>query len=195
MQYSKEFLLEIHKNLLEARLLEEKMKDLYAQGRVPGHVHSGVGQGPGSHRVSGLDHRHIGKGAHNSHILNRGVGGPVAAHLQAGMGADDGNIQVGVAHEGAHLLAGPHRGEHRKGGQKHLVAAGGQAGGGSHQILLRNSEGKFPLREQLAEFFQAAGLGVGVAHDKIGVGFGNFNQLLPKGHSGRNGSHYTTPPS
>ena len=44
MQYSKEFLLEIHKNLLETRLLEEKMKDLYAQGRVPGHVHSGVGQ-------------------------------------------------------------------------------------------------------------------------------------------------------
>ena len=44
MQYSKEFLLEIHRNLLEIRLLEEKMKDLYAQGRVPGHVHSGVGQ-------------------------------------------------------------------------------------------------------------------------------------------------------
>ena len=44
MQYSKEFLLEIHRNLLETRLLEEKMKDLYAQGRVPGHVHSGVGQ-------------------------------------------------------------------------------------------------------------------------------------------------------
>ena len=36
MQYSKEFLLEIHRNLLETRLLEEKMKDLYAQGRVPG---------------------------------------------------------------------------------------------------------------------------------------------------------------
>ena len=44
MQYTREFLLEIHKNLLETRLLEEKMKDLYAQGRVPGHVHSGVGQ-------------------------------------------------------------------------------------------------------------------------------------------------------
>lgn len=47
MQYSKEFLLQIHKNLLETRLLEEKMKDLYAQGRVPGHVHSGVGQEAG----------------------------------------------------------------------------------------------------------------------------------------------------
>lgn len=44
MPYPREFLREIHKNLLEVRLLEEKMKDLYAQGRVPGHVHSGVGQ-------------------------------------------------------------------------------------------------------------------------------------------------------
>ena len=44
MQYTKEFLRELHKNLLETRLLEEKMKDLYAEGRVPGHVHSGVGQ-------------------------------------------------------------------------------------------------------------------------------------------------------
>lgn len=44
MQYTKEFLRTLHKDLLETRLLEEKMKDLYAQGRVPGHVHSGVGQ-------------------------------------------------------------------------------------------------------------------------------------------------------
>ena len=44
MPYTKEFLRELHKNLLETRLLEEKMKDLYSEGRVPGHVHSGVGQ-------------------------------------------------------------------------------------------------------------------------------------------------------
>ncbi len=44
MDYSKEFLLEIHKNLLQTRMIEEKMVDTYAQGRVPGHIHSGVGQ-------------------------------------------------------------------------------------------------------------------------------------------------------
>lgn len=44
MQYSKEFLKEIHTHLLETRLMEEKLVELYAQGRVPGHVHSGVGQ-------------------------------------------------------------------------------------------------------------------------------------------------------
>ena len=47
MPYTKEFLRKLHKDLLETRLLEEKMKDLYSQGRVPGHVHSGVGQEAG----------------------------------------------------------------------------------------------------------------------------------------------------
>lgn len=44
MDYSNEFLREIHKNLLQTRMLEEKMVETYAQGRVPGHIHSGVGQ-------------------------------------------------------------------------------------------------------------------------------------------------------
>lgn len=44
MQYEKEFLRELYQNLLDMRLLEQKMVDTYAQGRVPGHIHSGVGQ-------------------------------------------------------------------------------------------------------------------------------------------------------
>lgn len=44
MNYEHDFLLELHKGLLEMRLLEEKMVDLYAQSRVPGHIHSGTGQ-------------------------------------------------------------------------------------------------------------------------------------------------------
>ncbi len=44
MDYSKEFLTEIHKHLLQTRMLEEKMVETYAQGRIPGHIHSGVGQ-------------------------------------------------------------------------------------------------------------------------------------------------------
>ena len=44
MQYTNEFLKQIHKDLLEARLMEEKMTDIYAQGIVPGHIHSGMGQ-------------------------------------------------------------------------------------------------------------------------------------------------------
>lgn len=44
MQYEKDFLLGLHKDILEARMLEEKLIDIYAQGIVPGHIHSGVGQ-------------------------------------------------------------------------------------------------------------------------------------------------------
>ena len=44
MQYEKEFLRKLYRDLLDMRLLEKKMVDTYAQGRVPGHVHSGVGQ-------------------------------------------------------------------------------------------------------------------------------------------------------
>lgn len=44
MQYEKDFLLGLHKDILETRMLEEKLIDVYAQGIVPGHIHSGVGQ-------------------------------------------------------------------------------------------------------------------------------------------------------
>ncbi len=44
MQYSKEFLLDVHRKLLTLRQMEQKLLDTYAQGRVPGHIHSGIGQ-------------------------------------------------------------------------------------------------------------------------------------------------------
>lgn len=44
MQYEKEFLRKLYNNLLDMRLLEQKMVDTYARGIVPGHIHSGVGQ-------------------------------------------------------------------------------------------------------------------------------------------------------
>jgi len=44
MELDKELLLSLHKNLIETRMLEEKLSEIYAQGIVPGHIHSGVGQ-------------------------------------------------------------------------------------------------------------------------------------------------------
>lgn len=44
MKYENDFLLKLYKDLLETRLLEIKMTDLYAESRVPGHIHSGTGQ-------------------------------------------------------------------------------------------------------------------------------------------------------
>ena len=48
MKHENDFLLKLYKDLLETRLLEIKMTDLYAEsyalGKVPGHIHSGTGQ-------------------------------------------------------------------------------------------------------------------------------------------------------
>ena len=44
MKYENDFLLKLYKDILETRLLEVKMTDLYAESRVPGHIHSGTGQ-------------------------------------------------------------------------------------------------------------------------------------------------------
>ncbi|MBQ9330001.1 MAG: thiamine pyrophosphate-dependent dehydrogenase E1 component subunit alpha [Oscillibacter sp.] len=44
MDYAKEFLEKIHEDLLKTRMLEEKLVETYAEGKVPGHIHSGVGQ-------------------------------------------------------------------------------------------------------------------------------------------------------
>ena len=44
MTYSKDFLVKVYKDLVELRLFEEKLVEIYAQGKVPGHIHSGVGE-------------------------------------------------------------------------------------------------------------------------------------------------------
>ena len=44
MSYEKDFLEKIYKDLLETRMLEEKLVEIYAEGKVPGHIHSGAGQ-------------------------------------------------------------------------------------------------------------------------------------------------------
>lgn len=66
MDFEKNTLLELHKKLTETRMLEEKLAAIYAQGIVPGHIHSGIGQeatfvGVLAHRKDGdyfkLSHR------------------------------------------------------------------------------------------------------------------------------------------
>lgn len=44
MSYSKEFLTDFYKELLSVRMAEEKLVEIYALGKVPGHIHSGVGE-------------------------------------------------------------------------------------------------------------------------------------------------------
>ncbi len=44
MEYSNDFLQNMYINLMKARMLEEKIVELYHEGKVPGSVHSGVGE-------------------------------------------------------------------------------------------------------------------------------------------------------
>ena len=44
MQYTAEFLKKVYKDLLSVRLFEEKQVEVYALGKVPGHIHSGIGE-------------------------------------------------------------------------------------------------------------------------------------------------------
>ncbi len=44
MEVERVFLEQLHRDLLEMRMMEEKLVEIYAEGRVPGHIHSGVGQ-------------------------------------------------------------------------------------------------------------------------------------------------------
>lgn len=43
-EYSADFLKSIYKDLVKTRLMEQKLVDLYAEGIIPGHIHSGMGQ-------------------------------------------------------------------------------------------------------------------------------------------------------
>ena len=46
MKYSKELVTELYQELLSVRMAEEKLVEIYALGKVPGHIHSGVGEVP-----------------------------------------------------------------------------------------------------------------------------------------------------
>lgn len=44
MAYSKELLYGLYEKMLQIRMSEEKLAEIYALGRVPGHIHCGVGE-------------------------------------------------------------------------------------------------------------------------------------------------------
>ena len=44
MKYSEEMVKKLYKELLSVRMAEEKLVEIYALGKVPGHIHSGVGE-------------------------------------------------------------------------------------------------------------------------------------------------------
>lgn len=96
MSYSKEFVTELYKNLLSMRLSEEKLVEIYKEGRVPGHIHSGVGQ-EATH-VGTLATRKEGdyfKFAHRLVSISKVVGLPFNNIFAEILGRQDGNSRGG----------------------------------------------------------------------------------------------------
>lgn len=103
MQYNKDLQKKIHRDLLEMRMLEEKMIELYAAGRVPGHIHSGVGQ-EGSY-VGILATRNPGdyfKIAHRPTSVSHTVGTPLDIYFGEALSKSTGNSggRGGINHIG-----------------------------------------------------------------------------------------------
>ena len=102
MEYAKDFLLKVHKELLETRLMEKKLTEIYAQGIVPGHIHSGMGQ-EGSY-VGVLSTRKKGdyfKFGHRPLAANYIVGEPMDAFFGELLGKLTGNA---LGHGGTNHL-------------------------------------------------------------------------------------------
>ena len=88
------------------------------------------------HRVRGLEHGHARQGTHDAHIFKRHVRTAVEFRADARIGADDFDVQPGVAYRDGDLVeaaAGSERGERMHEGD---LAAGGQPGGHADHIGL-----------------------------------------------------------
>lgn len=92
MSYSKDFLIKIYRDLVGLRSFEEKLVEIYTLGKVPGHIHSGVGEestfvGTLATRKEGdyykISHRPVGAAVT--------VGVPLNVALSEIMGKRDGN--------------------------------------------------------------------------------------------------------
>ena len=102
MKYEKDFLEGIYKDLLKTRMMEQKLVDLYAEGIVPGHIHSGLGQ-EGSY-VGVLSTRKKGdyfKFGHRPLSINYIVGEPMDEFFAELLGKITGNA---LGHGGTNHL-------------------------------------------------------------------------------------------
>ena len=146
--------------------------------------------------VAGAQNRHVGDSPHDGQVLNALVGGAVLAHGQAAVGADDLHVQARVSHAVADLLKGPAGGEHSKGVDKGLLAAGGQAGSHTNHVGLSDAHVKKAVRMSSAKVLGHGGAGqVRVQDHQVGFLLGQFHQRLAVSGAGRNLiCHLTCPP-
>lgn len=114
MQYDKELLLELHKGLLQTRLLEQKLIDVYARGIVPGHIHSGVGQeatftGVLANRKKGDYYKFAHRPAAAYHLIGTSLDvffGEILAKKTGNSGGRGGILHIGNLRDGVLGMSG-----------------------------------------------------------------------------------------
>ena len=106
------------------------------------------------HSVAGSENRHVGNGAHNSHVIDGLMSRPVSEIGHARAGTHHLHIELCRGNALTDLIVSPSRRKYRKGVGKRNFSRQCQASRKAGHILLRNSHLKIPVRKRL--FKQAA---------------------------------------
>ncbi len=140
--------------------------------------------------VAGLQHRHVGDGAHDGDVVDGLVGHP-ARGGDAGQEPDQTHGQVGVGDRHLQLVQRPAVQEDREGVQPRLEALAGQAGREPEHVLLGHPHGEEPVRVGVSPRPHLAGVGeVGRQHDEARLVRGEVDEVAHVGAA----EHFDAPP-
>ena len=113
------------------------------------------------------------------------MGHAVRTGRDAAVAGGDLHVQTRVVDAVAHLVKGPHAGEHGIGARKGDEPCGRHAGCRSHHVLFGNAEIKRSLRELLREFVGPIDLETSASRTPRQGFFPQLEQLLRVGMAGR----------
>ena len=138
------------------------------------------------HLVDRLENDHAGDRANHADVLHAHVGAAVELGRNAGVGADDLDVALGIGDRNRHLVADAARGKGGEALNPGLEAVAGKAGRDRGHVLLGNAAVKALLGELLAQAQGSAGLAqVRVQNHDVSVFFHQFRKAC-----GINSSHF-----
>ena len=135
--------------------------------------------------IGGDDDRHPGDQPHEADVLQALVAAAVLAHGNAGVGAADLHVELGVGNGVADLLIGPACTEHGKGGAEGDQPHGGQACTDVHHVALGNAAVEEAVGIGGLEIFGHGSAGqVGVQDDDLVIGSAQLYKSLAVSFTG-----------
>ena len=141
------------------------------------------------HRIGGANNGKGGQGANQGQILDAVGRHPILAGHNAGVGADQLEVEGGLGDQNAQLVKGAADAKDAESADKGQLAAGGQAGADGHHILLGGAEVKEALGVLIPpEVGKGGHIQVAAQDDQVGMGRGHGEQGfavgLPEGCQG-----------